>query len=160
MSSSPSCTPADLAFVTLVDAHTPLPARRIVDVPLESDTVKEVVVALWEGEHFVKVTPAQTKVEQAKGAVAGAVGSFMAAAKNAVGAGPAEDDVSDDEDEDEDIRTPEVRATKAIADLVVPVDGSKKGSHVRLTIVVDKGGKGHLEAHQLVDGAKSVTKDF
>lgn len=155
-----SGTPADLAFVTLVDAHTPLPARRIVDVPLESDTVKEVVVALWEGEHFVKVTPAQTKVEQAKGAVAGAVGSFMAAAKNAVGAGPAEDDVSDDEDEDEDIRTPEVRATKAIADLVVPVDGSKKGSHVRLTIVVDKGGKGHLEAHQLVDGAKSVTKDF
>ncbi|GAA5855663.1 hypothetical protein JCM9279_003296 [Rhodotorula babjevae] len=156
-----SGTPADLAFVTLVDAHTPLPARRIVDVPLESDTVKEVVVALWEGEHFVKVTPAQTKVEAAKGAVAGAVGSFMAAAKNAVGAGPAaEDDVSDDEDEDEDIRTPEVRATKAIADLVVPVDGSKKGSHVRLTIVVDKGGKGHLEAHQLVDGAKSVTKDF
>lgn len=156
-----SSTPADLAFVTLLDSHTPLPARRIVDVPLESDTVKEVVVALWEGEHYVKVTPAQTKVEAAKGAVAGAVGSLVDAAKKAVGAGPADDDeYSDDDDEEEDIRTPEVRATKAITDLVVPVDASKKGSHVRLTIVVDQQGKGHLEAHQLVDGAQSVTKDF
>ncbi|BGP47858.1 Hsp70 protein that interacts with Zuo1p [Rhodotorula kratochvilovae] len=153
-------SPEQLAFVTLLDAHTPLPARRIVDLPLESDTTHEVLVALWEGEPYVKVTPAETKVEAAKGAVAGAVGSLFGAAKKAVGAGGDDEDDYSDEEEEEDIRSAEVRATKPIADLVVPVDASKKDARVRVTIVVDKGGKGHLEAHQLVEGAKSVTKDF
>ncbi|GAA6012981.1 hypothetical protein JCM10207_008402 [Rhodosporidiobolus poonsookiae] len=152
--------PSQLAFVTLMDQHTPLPARRIVDLPLESDTVAEVVLALWEGEPFVKVTPAETKLEQAKGAVAGALSGVFDAAKKAVGAGAADEDDFSDEEEDEDIRTVEVRPTKAVADLVIPVDASQKGKKVRVTIVVERDGKGHVEAHQLVDGAKSVEKAF
>ncbi|GAA5997808.1 ribosome-associated complex protein SSZ1 [Rhodotorula paludigena] len=154
-----AASPADLAFVTLVAAHTPLPARRIVDVPVESDAASEVVVALWEGEGYVKVTPPQSKLDQAKGALAGAAASVVDAVKKATGTAD-EDDFSDDEEEEEDIRTAEVRATKAVADLVVPVDASKKDARVRITVVVDAQGKGHIEAHQLVDGAKSVEKDF
>ncbi|GAA5970974.1 hypothetical protein JCM11641_004527 [Rhodosporidiobolus odoratus] len=151
--------PSKLAFITLIDQHTPLPARRIVDVPLESDTVSEVILALWEGEPYIKVTSAETKLETAKNVVTGAASSLFDAAKKAVGAGADEDDFSDD-DEEEDIRTVEVKPTKPVADLVIPVDGSKKSSKVRLTIVVEKGGKGHVEAVQLVEGAKKVAKSF
>ncbi|BGP15863.1 hypothetical protein JCM10213_005651 [Rhodosporidiobolus nylandii] len=147
-----------LAFVELLSQHTPLPARRIVDLPIESDSVKEVVLALWEGESYIKVTPPQSKIEAAKGAIAGAASSLLNAAKNAVGAGEDEDEFSDEEEED--IRTAEVKPTKAIADLVIPVDASKKDAKVRVTIVVEKGGKGHVEAVQLVDGAQTVKKDF
>ncbi|GAA5825788.1 hypothetical protein JCM11251_000369 [Rhodosporidiobolus azoricus] len=147
--------PSKLAFVTLLDQHTPLPARRIVDLPLESDTVSEVVLALWEGEAYIKVTPAETKLDKAKGML----GGLVDAAKKAVGAADEEDDFSD-EDEDEDIRSVEVKPTKAVADLIIPVDASQKKKGVRVTIVVDKEGKGHVEAHQLVDGSKSVEKDF
>ncbi|GAA5861006.1 hypothetical protein JCM8547_008004 [Rhodosporidiobolus lusitaniae] len=152
--------PSQLAFVTLLDQHTPLPARRIVELPLESDTGAEVVLALWEGEPYIKVTPAETKVEQAKGAIAGAASALFGAAKKAVGAEAADEDDVSDEEEEEDIRTVEVRATKAVADLVIPVDASKKGSKVRVTIVVEKGGKGHVQAVQNVQGAKAVEKDF
>lgn len=152
-------TPENLAFVTLMDQHTPLPARRIVDLPIESDATSSVVLALWEGEPYIKVTPAQSKLDQAKSSIAGAASSILDAAKKAVGAGADDEDLSDEE-EDEDIRTVEVRATKPVADLVIPVDASQKGKKVRVTIVVDKDGKGHVEARQLVDGAKSVEKDF
>ncbi|GAA6027403.1 hypothetical protein JCM8097_007834 [Rhodosporidiobolus ruineniae] len=150
-------TPENLAFVTLMDQHTPLPARRIVDLPVESDATTSVVLALWEGDAYIKVTPAESKLEQAKGALAGAASSIFDAAKKAVGAAPAEDEDLSDEEEDEDIRTVEVRATKPVADLVVPIAGKAK---VRVTLVVDKDGKGHVEAKQLVEGAKSVQKDF
>lgn len=156
----PEAPAADLAFITLLDAHTPLPARRIVDLPLSSDVSDNVVLALWEGESYIKITPAETKVEQAKGAIAGAVSGLFGAAKKAVGAGAADEDDFSDEEEDEDIRTVDVKATKAIADLVVPVDAKKRGSKVRVTIVVEKGGKGYVSAVQLVEGAKSVEKDF
>ncbi|GAA5906046.1 hypothetical protein JCM6882_003544 [Rhodosporidiobolus microsporus] len=148
--------PSKLAFVTLLDQDTPLPARRIVDLPLESDTGNEVVLALWEGESYIKVTPPQSKVEQAKGALAGLVD----AAKKAVGAGADDEEDEFSDEEEEDIRTLEVKPTKAVADLIVPVDASQKGKGVRVTIVVDKEGKGHVEAHQKVEGAKSVEKDF
>jgi heat shock protein 1/8 len=156
----PEAATSDLAFITLLDAHTPLPARRIVDLPLSTDTSAEVILALWEGEPYIKVTPAETKVEAAKGAIAGAVSGLFGAAKKAVGAGAADEEDFSDEEEDEDIRTVDVKATKAIADLIVPVDSKKKNSKVRVTIVVEKGGKGHVSAVQLVDGAKSVEKDF
>ncbi|BGP31858.1 Hsp70 protein that interacts with Zuo1p [Rhodotorula toruloides] len=152
--------PANLAFVTLLDQHTPLPARRIVDIPIESDATNEVILALWEGEPYIKVTLPESKVEQAKNAVAAAAGAVFDAVKNATGAGKGEDDLTDDEEEEEEIRTVEVRATKAIADLVIPVDASKKDAKVRVTIVVEKDGKGHLEAQQQVPGAQSVRKDF
>ncbi|GAA5981941.1 hypothetical protein JCM10908_004678 [Rhodotorula pacifica] len=152
--------PEKLAFVTLMEQATPLPARRIVDIPVESDATSEVIIALWEGEPYVKVTSPETKVEKAKGAVASAIGGVFNAVKNATGVnGNADDDEEDfSDEEEEDIRTAEVRATKAIADLVVPIDTAKKDAKVRVTIVVNKGGKGHISAHH--GSAKTVEKDF
>lgn len=153
--------PAKLAFVTLMEQATPLPARRIVDIPVETDAKSEVIVALWEGEHYVKVTAPESKVEKAKGAVASAVSGVFNAVKNATGGANGEDeDEFSDEEEEEDIRTAEVRATKAISDLVVPVNAAVKDAKVRVTIEVNKGGKGTISAHQLVDGAKTVEKSF
>jgi molecular chaperone DnaK (HSP70) len=145
-----------LAFVTLMDRDTPLPARRIIDLNLPSDTsASEVVLALWEGEAYIKVTPRETKVEQAKGLLS----SMANAVKGAVGAGNADDEFSDEEEE-EDIKTVEVKPTQAIADLIIPVDSKKSDKKVRVTLVVDSNGKGSIEAKQLVDGAKSVEKTF
>ncbi|GAA6062100.1 hypothetical protein JCM10212_002350 [Sporobolomyces blumeae] len=148
-----------LAFVTLMDRDTPLPARRIIDVNVSTDaqSTGEVVLALWEGEAYVKVAPAETKMDKAKGYLS----SMVDAAKGAVGVGAKDDDeFSDDDDEDEDIRTVEVKPTQAIADLVVPVDAAKSDKKVRVTLVVDSNGQGSIEARQLVDGAKSVEKAF
>lgn len=152
--------PEKLAFVTLMEQATPLPARRIVDIPVESDATSEVIVALWEGEPFVKATSPESKVEKAKGAVASAIGGVFNAVKNAAGVnGNAENDEEEfSDEEEEDIRTAEVRATKAIADLVVPLDTAKKDAKVRVTIVVNKGGKGHISAQH--GAAKAVEKDF
>lgn len=145
-----------LAFVTLMDRDTPLPARRIIDLNLPSDSsAKEVVLALWEGEAYIKVTPRETKVEAAKGYLA----SMASAVKGAV-AGKAEEDEFSDEEEDEDIKTVEVKPTQAIADLVIPVDSKKANKKVRVTLVVDSNGKGSIEAKQLVEGAQPVSKDF
>lgn len=144
-----------LAFVTLMDRDTPLPARRIIDLNVPTDSsAKEVVLALWEGESYIAVTPRETKVEQAKGYLS----SMASAVKGAV-VGKDEDEFSDEE-EDEDIKTVAVRPTQAIADLVVPVDTKKAGKKVRVTLVVDANGKGSIEAKQLVDGAKSVETTF
>lgn len=147
-----------VAFVTLMDRDTPLPARRIVDLNVPADTsAKEVVLALWEGEAYVKVTPRETKVEQAKGLLS----SMASAVKGAVGAGAKDDDeFSDSDEEEEDIKTVEVKPTQAVADLVVPVDATKADKKVRVTLVVDSNGKGSIEAKQLVDGAKSVETTF
>ncbi|GAA6012336.1 hypothetical protein JCM11491_007098 [Sporobolomyces phaffii] len=149
---------AKLAFVTLLDRDTPLPARRIVDLAVPADkAAKEVVLALWEGEAYVKVTPRETKVEQAKGLLS----SMASAVKGAVGGAKKDDDeFSDSDDEDEEIKTVEVKPTQAIADLVIPVDATKADKKVRVTIVVDSNGKGSIEAKQLVDGAKSVETQF
>ncbi|GAA5909834.1 ribosome-associated complex protein SSZ1 [Sporobolomyces salmoneus] len=145
-----------LAFVTLMDRDTPLPARRIIDLNVPADTsASEVVLALWEGESYVKITPRETKVEQAKGLLS----SMANAVKGAVGAGK-DEEFSDSEDEEEDIKTVEVKPTAAIADLVVPVNSKKTDSKVRVTLVVDSNGKGSIEAKQLVDGAESVSKTF
>ncbi|GAA5967660.1 hypothetical protein JCM3765_005843 [Sporobolomyces pararoseus] len=144
-----------LAFVTLMDRDTPLPARRIIDLNLPADaSASEVVLALWEGEAYIKVTPRETKVEQAKGLLS----SMANAVKGAVGAGNDEDYSSDEEEED--IKTVEVKPTQAIADLVIPVDSKKTDKKVRVTLVVDSNGKGSIEAKQLVDGAKSVEASF
>lgn len=63
-----------------------------------------------------------------------------------------DDDYSDDEEE-EDIRTLVIKPVSQLANIVVPVKGS---GTVRLTIIVDKDGKTHIEAGQ--SGASEMQK--
>lgn len=140
----------DNTFHTIVDSHTPLPLRRIVDLDIPASAT-QVLVSLAEGQHSIKVEqPPKKEVKKS--------GGFFSRSKP-------EDDEDDEDDEEDEIRTSIVESKKALADLVVDVDGSKKGpkgksTKVRVSVVVVVGGKGTVSAIQLVDGAKEVSKEF
>lgn len=121
-------------FVTVIEANTPLPARRIVELPYAKDA-SNVKIPIYEGTESVHVEapPANEK-------------------KTPNGDAGSDDDYSDDEEE-EDIRTLVIKPTAELANVIVPVKGS--GS-VRLTIIVDKDGKTHIEAGQT--GSAEVQK--
>lgn len=124
-------------FVTVIEANTPLPARRIVELPFGKDA-KNVKIPLYEGAEEVHVEAPPAAEKKAPNGDAGS-----------------DDDYSDDE-EDEEVRTLVVKPTTQLANIVVPVKGSGKSDTVRLTIIVDKDGKTHVEACQT--GSSEVQK--
>jgi heat shock protein 1/8 len=135
--SSSSSNPAVIdgkIFVTVVEANTPLPARRIVELPFPKGA-SSVKIPVYEGAEAVHVEapPAATK-------------------KAPNGGAGSDDDYSDDE-EDEEVRTLVIKPTTQLANVVVPVKGS---GTVRVTIIVDKDGKTHVEAAQT--GSSEVQK--
>lgn len=113
-------------FVTVLEANTPLPARRIVELPYAKDA-SNVKIPVYEGQEDVHVEAPPAK-----------------AAKPANGDAGSDDDFSDDEEEEE-TRTAYVKPTTQLANIVVPVKGA---GTVRLTIIVDKDEKVHFEAAQ------------
>ncbi|GAA99381.1 uncharacterized protein L969DRAFT_93840 [Mixia osmundae IAM 14324] len=132
-------------FVTLLDAHTPLPARRIVDLPLATGSgPAHVDIALWEGRHELKKE--QVSVEA--------------------------DEDDEEEEEPEELTTAFVRAKTQLAHLSVPVDAtpvksgkktsakSKNVARLRLTVIIDASGKGTLQAKQNLDDAQAVETHF
>lgn len=137
--SAPIGLVVDDAFHVLLEAHTPLPTRRIID--FASPAAGKLLISLSEGEQTIKVEAPPPKVAKKSGGVAG----FFSRSK------PEDDDDEDDDEEPEDIRTVESKATKALAEVVV--DDVKKGAKkLRLTIVVVEGGKGEVTVE--VDGDK------
>lgn len=135
----------DGQFEVVLDAHTPLPARRIVEFAAPSGS-SSVLLSLHEGAHEVKVEQPAPKEPVAKKS-GGGIGGFFSRSK-------AQDDDEDDEDEDdepEEIRTLETKSTKALAEVVVESvpAGAKK---LRLVVVVVQGGKGEVTVE--VDGKK------
>ena len=119
-------------FVTVLEANTPLPARRIVDLPFGKDS-KSVLLSLHEGKEEVHVEPAAQKAPAAKG-----------------------DDSDDEDEEEEDTRTLVIKPTSALAELVVKTSaGAKKEENVvRLVVIVRKDGKMEIEARQATEGAE------
>lgn len=135
--SSSSSNPAVIdgkIFVTIIEANTPLPARRIVELPFAKNA-SSVKIPIYEGaeEVHVEAPPAAEK-------------------KTPNGGAGSDDDYSDDE-EDEEVRTLVIKPTTQLANVVVPVKGS---GTVRVTIIVDKDGKTHVEAAQT--GSSEVQK--
>lgn len=127
-------------FSVLLDSHTPLPARKMLEVNAPS---KEVVLSLWEGENSVHVE--QPPAKEANGD------------KNA-------DDESDDDFEEEPTKTAVSKATNLLCNLAVKVnspDGEEKPQRVRVTLIVGKDGKGTISAQQVsVSGAELFKADF
>lgn len=117
-------------FVTIIDASTPLPARRIVEIPF-AKTASNVKLPIHEGEESIHVEAAPAKEAKAPNGDAGSD----------------DDDYSDDEEE-EDTRTRVLKPTIQLANLVVPVKASGKDDTVRLSIIVHKDGKVDIEAGQ------------
>lgn len=122
-------------FVTVIEANTPLPARRIVELPYAKDA-SSVKIPVYEGSEEVHVEAPPPKEKKASNGDAGS-----------------DDDFSDDEDEEEETRTAYVKSTTQLANVVVPVKGA---GTVRLTIIIDKDGKIHIEAGQT--GSSEVQK--
>lgn len=157
---SPSATSAPLGFVngdsftTLVEAHTPLPFRRVLEleVPAGSGSA-EVLLALAEGSTSIE-SSVPPKKEKAK---AGLFSRLTGGAKD-------EDEDDDEDDEPEEVKSVVTKPTKQIAELVVAVDQSApkggKAAKVKLTITVDSTGKGEVKAVQLKDGAKEAKSTF
>lgn len=100
-------------FITLIEANTPLPVRRIVEVPTSGESA---LLSLWEGSESIHVEapPAKPAGKQAAN----------------------DDDSEDEEDEEEEeTRTKIITPTSQLAELNVPV---KKGEKVTLTVVITK----------------------
>ena len=120
-------------FVTILEADTPLPARRIVELPFAKGA-KGVQVAVWEGKEEIHVQPPHpTKTNGSK--------------KMAV------DSDDDEEDaEEEDLRTRVIKPATQISELLVHVQAvqakDKILNTVRLSITVGKDRKVEIEAGQ------------
>lgn len=121
-------------FVTVIEANTPLPARRIVELPYAKDA-SNVKIPIYEGSEEVHVEAPPAAEKKASNGDAGS-----------------DDDYSDDEEEEE-TRTAYVKPTTQLANVVVPVKGA---GTVRVTIIVDKEGKTQIEAGQT--GSSEVQK--
>jgi heat shock protein 1/8 len=139
----------DKSFVTLVEEFTPLPLRRIFELPVPAGTGSaQILLSLSEGINEVKVEVPEKKAKSG--------GGFFSRASK--------DEEEDEEDEEEEVRTKVLRATKALTDLVVDVDANKgkakSAPKLRVTVVVEVGGKGTISAVQLVDGAKVASASF
>lgn len=128
------------AFFTLVEAHTPLPTRRIVELDVASGA-SEVLVSLAEGAASIEVSQPVKEEKSKPGLLA-----------RLTGAGAGSDDEDDDE-EPEEIRTAVVKATKQVAEVKVAVSGKK----VTVTVVVGVDGKGELKA---VSGSAEAKATF
>nr|WKJ30261.1 Hsp-4 [Glaciozyma antarctica PI12] len=136
-------------FVVLVPESTPLPLRRIIDVDVPAGSgAAQVLLALWEGSHEIKVEQPAKKSK----------GGFFSRSK---------DEDEDDEDEPEEVRTALIKPEHQVADLVISVDAkpvvkgkAKSVPKVRLTLVINVGGSGSVSAVQLVDGAVETTTEF
>ena len=122
-------------FVTIVEANTPLPARRIVEVPFEKEA-KGVKLAVWEGQEEIHVEAPTPK--QANGSKKPNKDS--------------DDEDSEDEEEDEDTKTRIIKPLKQLAELIIKVQPSQgKGkaiNSVNLSIIISKDGKLEIEAKQ------------
>ena len=117
-------------FVTVIEANTPLPARRIVDLPFSKGS-KALKLTLAEGEESIQVEAAAPREKSSE-------------------------DSDEDEDEDEDVRTSIVKPTTQLAELVVAVqDKTKEENVVRLSVIVKKDGKVEIEAKQATEGAEA-----
>ncbi|KAI5480491.1 protein of heat shock protein 70 family [Pseudohyphozyma bogoriensis] len=132
-------------FTTLVAELSPLPLRRILELPIPAGSGSaEVLLSLYEGSPEVKVEAPPPKKSK---------GFFSRS-----------NDDDDEDDEPEDIRTALVNPEAALGDLVVKVDTkAEKGAEaakVRVTIVVEATGKGTATAVQLKSGAAPVTIQF
>lgn len=136
-------------FVVLVPESTPLPLRRIIDVDVPAGSgAAQVLLALWEGSHEIKVEQPAKKSK----------GGFFSRSK---------DDDDEDDDEPEEVRTALIKPEHQVADLIISVDAkpvvkgkAKTVPKVRLTLVVKVGGSGSVSAVQLVDGAVETTTEF
>jgi heat shock protein 1/8 len=125
-------------FVTIIEANTPLPARRIFELPF-AKSASNVKLAIYEGAESIHVEAPPAK---------------DAKKSNGNAASDDEDDYSDDEDEE--IKTLVTKPTTQLANIVIPVKGSGKQDTVRLSIVVTKDGKVEIEAGQT--GSSDVQK--
>lgn len=114
-------------FVTVIDANTPLPARRIVDLPAGKDA-DAIRIILSEGKTEVHVESPPKKESNGKAAD--------------------EDDEDEEEDEEDDVRTSFVKATTKLGELIVKVQKGQSKPSVRLTVIVSKDGKLEVEAQQ------------
>lgn len=129
---------ASSPFSVLLDSHTPLPARKMFEV---NAPTKDVVLSLWEGENSVHVEQPPAKDRSAKKA----------------------DGESDEDDdfEEEPTKTAVSKATRVLCNLAVKVssaDGEEKPQRVRVTLLVEKDGKGSLSAQQVSAGGAEVFK--
>ena len=120
-------------FVTVIEANTPLPARRIVELPFGKGS-KAVKLTLAEGEESIHVEAPATK-EKSKDA----------------------EDSDEDDDEEEDVRTRVIKPTTQLAEVTVAVQdkSSKEENVVRLSVIVKKDGKVEIEAKQATEGAEA-----
>lgn len=91
-------------FVTLLADATPLPCRRLIELPARD----KALVSLWEGSHDVHVEapPPREKTD--------------------------DDDSEEEDDEDEEIRTAFVRPTQVIAEVVVDVADDRVGLTIEI----------------------------
>jgi heat shock protein 1/8 len=112
------------SFVTLVPASTPLPVRRIVQLPVAKGA-KDVVLSLWEGQYDVKV-----EVEK-PAANGGANGSHK------------DDEEEEEEEEEEEKRTLIIRPTGLLAETKFATEGKDK---LKVTIIIGNDLKGSIEA--------------
>lgn len=132
------------SFVVLVPESTPLPLRRIIDVEVPAGSgAAQVLLALWEGSHEIKV---ELPTKKSKG--------FFSRSK---------DEDEEDEDEPEEVRTALIKPEHQVADLIIAVDAKKKGKsvpRVRVTLVVNAGGDGSVSAVQLIEGAVETRTEF
>ena len=123
-------------FVTILDANTPLPARRIVELPAAKGA-EAVTVILSEGKQEVDVKKAEQAAPNGK-------------------SGDDEDD-EDEDDEPEDIRTLFVKPTTRLGQITAKLQKADK-PRVRLTVIVTKDGKLEAELKQAdVEGAEAQT---
>merc|ERR1712093_171735 len=131
-SSNPSVADGKV-FVTVLEANTPLPARRIVELPFPS-SAKSVKLSLSEGEESIHVQAGEKRA-------------------------PSGDEDDEDEDE-EDVRTKAIKPTSALAELVVKVSPGKsaKENLVKLTVIVTKDSKVEIEAGQVNAADADVQK--
>jgi heat shock protein 1/8 len=114
-------------FVTVVPGSTPLPTRRVVELPVAAGA-KEVVLSLWEGEYDVKVekpTPAA-----ANGAPNGS---------HKTGG----EDEDEEEEEEEERRYRIVRPIGLLAETKVPTEGRDK---IKVTVIIGNDARGSIEA--------------
>lgn len=148
-------------FIALVEAQTPLPARRIIEVNVAPGAGgSEVVLQLFEGESSV--------VSSKRVAVVKPKASLFSRAAAVISSGDADDD-DEEEDEDDEVKTVVVEPKGALAHVAVKVDSKvikalKGVPRLRITIVVEEkeGGKlgGSILAVQLLDGAVESRAEF
>jgi len=151
--SAPSATAAPIgltngeAFFTLVEANTPLPLRRIVELDVASGA-SEVLISLAEGAASIEVSQPVKEEKSKPGLLARLTGSGAAAS-----------DDEDEDDEPEEVRTVVVKPTKQVAEVKVAVD-SKSKAKVQVTVIVGVDGKGEVKAVQLKEGAAEAKAAF